>query len=82
MVDDPPSEGSHGFKQGDLGSEPADFDTAMDGTTATNEEENEEELNDFWSYMKAKMKAAMEWAHGVVQSLSGSGKTTDKGDES
>ena len=36
------------------------------------EEETTEALNDFWAYMKAKMKAAMEWAHGVVQSLGGS----------
>ena len=71
--DGPETTGSNSaeFNQGDLDSEVVDADTS---TTESNEEESEEALDSFWSYMKAKMKAAMEWAHGVVQSIKGSGE--------
>ena len=62
--------------------EAVDLGAAVNETTSTSEQETKEELDDFWSYMKAKMKAAMEWAHGVVQSLSGSDKSNDEGDDS
>ena len=77
-----PEVGGSGFEQGDLDSEGVDFDTAVEETAATNEEEGEKALNDFWSYMKAKMKAAMEWAHSIVQNLSGSDKPTANENES
>ena len=67
--------------QGNIDAEGVDFDTAIEGAKTPTEEESEEVVNDFWSYMKAKMKAAMEWAHGIVQGLSGSDKpTTSEGD--
>lgn len=81
FANDPPSDGPPEFKQDNLDLESVDSDSATHEITPTNAEESKEELDDFRKYMKAKMKAAMEWAHGVVQSLSGSGKPTVEGDE-
>lgn len=78
LVEDPLSEGSSEFKEGDLSSEGGDVGAAVNESTSVDEQETKEELDDFWSYMEAKMKAAMEWAHGVVQSLSGSENPTTR----
>ena len=96
VVDDPestsPSKGD--FNQGvsDSESKPDDIPAtgenppiaetpSTEETPASNENETEEALQGFWSYMKAKMKAAMEWAHGIVESFnkSGDGEAEDDG---
>ena len=40
----------------------------------SNDDESDEDLKKFWSYMKAKMKAAMDWAHRVFTGLKESSK--------
>ena len=53
--------------------EAVDVNPPAEEPPVSNEGETEEELENFWSYMKAKMKAAMEWAHGIVESFGHSG---------
>lgn len=76
-VDDPPIEDPGAGEQGNPESDNVDSDKVPDGTTSETDAASEEELDDFWSYMKAKMKTAMDWAHGVVQSIAGSDKPSD-----
>jgi len=49
----------------------------MAAETEEQKKEAKEELNKFWSYIKAKMKAAQEWANKVIASL----KANHKGKE-
>lgn len=58
----------------------SDQEATADELAAETEEQKEEakeEMNEFWAYVKAKMKAAEEWANKVIASL----KANHKGKE-
>lgn len=52
-----------------------------DNMAAETEEQKKgakEEMNEFWAYVKAKMKAAQEWANKVIASLKANHKGKEK----
>ena len=48
--------------------------TVDESVAAEQEAKNKEAMSKFWAYVKAKMKAAQEWANKVIEGLSGSSK--------
>ena len=50
----------------------------------TEEETEEEEFNSFWDHVKARLKAAQQWAKEVIASLTANhkGKAKQESDES
>ena len=79
-LDDLDSQDSSHFDQGDSSDEALDSGTGEEDWVAANEKVSDEQMDDFWSYMKAKMKAAMDWAHNTVTGVFGSGKPADPED--
>ena len=53
-----------------------------DDKSTGRQKETKVEMNKFWTYVKAKMAAAQEWANKVVASLKSNHKDTDKQDAS
>lgn len=51
--------------------------TSEKSSEASDENESKEDLSDFWSYMRAKMKAAMAFAHKIVAGLKASDKNSE-----
>ena len=52
--------------------------TVDESVAAEQKEENKEAMNKFLAYVKAKMKAAQEWANKVIEGLKGSSKGNHK----
>lgn len=51
---------------------------SMAAETEEQKEEAKEEMHEFWAYVKAKMKAAQEWANKVIASLKANHKGKEK----
>lgn len=54
-------------------STPNENDVVTD-TEVSKDGESKTDLKDFWAYMKAKMKAAVAWAHKTIAGLKSSSK--------